>query len=465
MLLVQRRPMLTLINASPCSGGYAGGMWPYHPELLARAVPRYTSYPTAAEFTDKVGGAQLGDALSSLTRGAAVSLYAHIPFCKEICWYCGCNTHRANRTPRLRAYMEALETELDWLSLKVGGKVQLGRISFGGGSPNVLDAMRFVRLLDRILTGFAAGNPEISVELDPRTLDADWASLLGKVGASRVSLGVQTMEPQVQAAIGRIQPPEMIAKVVEMLRDNGIGSLNFDLMYGLPGQSADDLVRTLDAAVALAPDRIALFGYAHVPRLIPRQRRIDDSALPGIAERFDQAAAGYRHLVSAGMVPIGFDHFARPDDPLAAASREGRLRRNFQGFTDDPADAVFGVGATAITCLPQLLAQNEKNPGRYGMRVLAGEPAAQIGVARTMEDRERGLVIEDLLCGRTADLSGLPDDRLIELRLLPFVQAGLCRLADDRLEILPGGLPYSRVIAACFDTYRALGTKRFSNAV
>ncbi len=440
-------------------------MWPYHPELLARAVPRYTSYPTAAEFTDKVGAAQLGQALGALAPGTTASLYAHIPFCKEICWYCGCNTHRANRARRVSAYMEALDAELDWLAQKVGGKVQLQRISLGGGSPNALDAMRFVRLLDQILTSFAAGNPEISVELDPRTLDADWTILLGKVGASRVSLGVQTLEPHVQAAIGRVQPLDMIERSVEMLRANGIQSLNFDLMYGLPGQSGDDLARTLDAALALRPDRIALFGYAHVPQLIPRQRQIDDSALPGLADRFTQAANGYRQLVSAGMVPIGFDHFARADDPLAIAALEGRLRRNFQGFTDDPAEALLGVGASAITCLPQLLVQNEKNPGRYRMRVMGGQSAAELGVARSSEDCERGLVIEDLLCGRPADLSGLPDDHLLELRLMPFVRAGLCRLADDRLEILPSGLPYSRAIAACFDTYRAGGAERFSNAV
>ena len=440
-------------------------MWPYHPELLARPVPRYTSYPTAAEFTQAVGGAELATALQGLAPHSAASLYVHIPFCKAICCYCGCNTHRTNRPDRLDSYLEALDAELVWLAQRVGGTVSLDRIAFGGGSPNALDATRFVRLVDTILTSFAAGSPEISVELDPRTLEAEWAALLGKLGASRASLGVQTLEPHVQAAIGRVQPHALIKRAVRMLRENGIQSLNFDLMFGLPGQSDDDLARTIDAALALAPDRVALFGYAHVPQMIPRQRQIDSAALPDTEARFRQAANGHRRLLDAGMVQIGFDHFAQPGDPLAIAAAEGRLRRNFQGFTDDPAETLLGVGATAISCLPQLVVQNEKNPGRYRMRTLAGEPAAALGVLRTDHDRECALVIEDLLCCRTADLSGLPEDPLLEKRLAPFLQAGLCRLADDRLRITPEGLPYSRAIASTFDRYRDGSSGAFSSAV
>ncbi|MCG2842466.1 radical SAM protein [Sandaracinobacter sp. RS1-74] len=440
-------------------------MWPYHPELLERAVPRYTSYPTAAEFRDEVGAPQQVQALHALASGTPVSLYAHIPFCKEICWYCGCNTNRSNRVERVQSYLEALEAEIDWLARQVAGKVRLGRLSLGGGSPNALDPLGFVRLIGQILTLFGSEGPEISVELDPRTLDREWAGLLGKVRASRASLGVQTLEPHVMQRIGRVQPRAMIADSVAMLRDSGVTSLNFDLMYGLPGQSMDDLLRTLDSALELAPDRIALFGYAHVPALIPRQRRIDASDLPDVELRFWQAARGHQRLLAAGLEPVGFDHFAQAADPLAAAAREGRLRRNFQGFTDDPAEALLGVGATAITSLPERIVQNEKNPGRYRMRVLGGQPAGTLGVERSADDRERALVIEDLLCGRAADLSGLPGDRLSELRLTPFLEAGLCRLEDDRLQILPDGLPYSRAIAACFDRHRAATAGRFSSAV
>jgi oxygen-independent coproporphyrinogen-3 oxidase len=440
-------------------------MWPYHPQLLARAVPRYTSYPTAAEFAPAVGPPDQLLALKSLAPGTPASLYVHIPFCKDICWYCGCNTNRSNRTERVAAYLEAVETEIDWTARQVGGKVELGRISFGGGSPNALDPIGFVRLVSSIVTAFGSSAPEISVELDPRSLDAEWAALLGKVGATRASLGVQTFDPAIQARIGRIQPAETIETAVTRLRQAGVTSLNFDLMYGLPSQGQAELADTLDRTLALSPDRIALFGYAHVPQLIPRQRRIVADHLPEMAERFDQAAYGYERLVAAGYQPVGFDHFALPDDPIAVATREGRLRRNFQGFTDDQSTVLLGIGATSISSFPDLIVQTEKNPGRYRMRVLGGQPAAERGVRRTADDQERGLVIEDLLCGRTADLSGLPGDGWAELRLKPFIAAGLCQLSDDRLTISPSGLPYARAIASCFDSYRSEGAGRFSSAV
>jgi oxygen-independent coproporphyrinogen-3 oxidase len=285
------------------------------------------------------------------------------------------------------------------------------------------------------------------------------------VGATRASLGVQTFDPAIQARIGRIQPAETIETAVTRLRQAGVTSLNFDLMYGLPGQGQAELADTLDRTLALSPDRIALFGYAHVPQLIPRQRRIVADHLPEMAERFDQAAYGYERLVAAGYQPVGFDHFALPDDPIAVATREGRLRRNFQGFTDDQSTVLLGIGATSISSFPDLIVQTEKNPGRYRMRVLGGQPAAERGVRRTADDQERGLVIEDLLCGRTADLSGLPGDGWAELRLKPFIAAGLCQLSDDRLTISPSGLPYARAIASCFDSYRSEGAGRFSSAV
>lgn len=440
-------------------------MWPYHPNLLARAVPRYTSYPTAAEFSPAVGPVDHLAALKAVAPGTPASLYVHIPFCKDICWYCGCNTNRSNKVERVASYLEAVETEIDWTARQVGGKVQLNRISFGGGSPNALDPVGFVRLVSHILTAFGSSSPEISVELDPRSLDAEWADLLGKVGARRASLGVQTFDAQIQARIGRVQPAETIELAVSRLRAAGVTSLNFDLMYGLPGQDTAILLDTLNQTLALAPDRVALFGYAHVPQLIARQRRIDATDLPDTADRFDQAARGYDHLVAAGLQPIGFDHFARPDDAIAIATREGRLRRNFQGFTDDQSDVLLGVGATSISSFPDLIVQAEKNPGRYRMRVLSGQPAAERGVRRSADDQERGLVIEDLLCGRPADLSGLPLDGWAELRLKPFLTHGLCTLADDRLTLTPDGLPYARAIASCFDSYRAEGAGRFSSAV
>ena len=440
-------------------------MWPYYPELLARPVPRYTSYPTAVEFSDAVGADAQQDMLQKLAPTTNISLYAHIPFCQIICWYCGCNTHRANKPTRVTNYLDALLAELDWLAANIGDKVHLQRLSFGGGSPNSLAPADFIRLVEHIRAAFDGAEAEISVELDPRSFEGEWRRILGRLGVQRASFGVQTLEPDIQKRVGRIQPFDMIAEGTKALRDNGIRSLNFDLMYGLPGQTSAHLLRSIDAALELGPDRVALFGYAHVPQMIPRQRQIDASDLPGQKARFDQAAAGFQRLTQAGYQPIGFDHFAKPDDPLAIAARNGTLRRNFQGFTDDSSEVLLGAGATAISCLPEIILQNEKNLGVYRDAVADGRPPAALGVRRTADDRIRGHIIEELLCGRAASLTTLADRTQVEARLQPFLAMGLCRLQNDRLRIEPAALPYARAIAACFDSYRNMAETRFSNAV
>lgn len=440
-------------------------MWPYHGELLARPVPRYTSYPTAVEFSPEVGAAAQLQALAAIAPGTEISLYAHIPFCKIICWYCGCNTHRANKPQRVENYLDVLLAELDWLGAQLGGRARVGRLSFGGGSPNSLEAQDFIRLVERIRERLESPDPEISVELDPRTFDGEWRQVLGKLGVRRASFGVQTLEPDIQKRVGRIQPLQMIADGTRALRDSGIESLNFDLMYGLPGQTEAHLLRSIDAALELGPDRVALFGYAHVPQLIPRQRQIDAHDLPAQRARFDCAAAGHRRLVAAGYQPIGFDHFARPDDPIAVAARGGRLRRNFQGFTDDQSETLLGLGATAISCTPEVILQNEKNLGGYRNIVNDGAPPAALGVRRSADDRRRGGIIADILCGRVADVGGLADRAGIEAQLQPFCARGLCTLAGDELRLLPAAQPYARAIAAVFDAYRQQPAQRFSNAI
>ena len=318
-------------------------MWSYYPDLLAVPVPRYTSFPTAAEFSDRVGTADADSALRSVS--GDVSLYVHIPFCEQICWYCGCNTGAANRRQRLSSYLDALHREIALAGVRLDGRIAVRRIAFGGGSPNAIAPTDFVRLVDALTLHVALEDPVWSIEIDPRTLTEEWAQVLGWVGVSHASMGVQTFAPHLQAAIGRVQDDALIARGTEMLRGAGVTSLNFDLMYGLPGQTLADLEATLRRTVELGADRIALFGYAHVPHLIPRQRRIDGSNLPGQAERFAMAQFGYQLLTAEGYVPVGFDHFARPGDPLALAAQNGTLRRNFQGFTDDQAPALIGLGA------------------------------------------------------------------------------------------------------------------------
>ncbi len=428
-------------------------MWPYYPELLAKPVPRYTSYPTAVEFNDSCGTDEYIRALRDVPSGTALSLYVHIPYCQSICWYCGCNTGAAGKVQRLTAYLEALESEIALIGRVLGGRGKVRHIAFGGGSPNAITAIEFVRLLDRITTIFDAGIPEISVELDPRGFTSERALAMAASNVCRVSLGVQTFAPHVQAAIGRIQPLADIEKSVSALRLRGIDAINFDLMYGLPKQSLQDLDDTLALAVALKPSRISLFGYAHMPDMIPRQRRIDGENLPDAELRFAQSALGHERLTQAGYVAIGFDHFALPTDRLAIAATEGRVNRNFQGFTDDPNDVLLGFGASAISKLPGLLVQNEKNVGRYRSMIFSGQVAAVRGVAVDEEMRKRGATISSLLCQGQVDAGAarmLPQANILEI----FEEKELICWRDGNLVITEAGRPYARHIASLFDQFR-----------
>lgn len=436
-------------------------MWPYHPELLATPVPRYTSFPTAAEF-GPIDGHLLVEQLEKVT--GEISLYVHIPFCEKICHYCGCNTAAAGRRQRLETYLDALQREAALLADHLPRHVTVSRLSFGGGSPNAITPLDFARLLCCLTVHFRLASPQVSIELDPRAMSEDWAEVIASSGITRASLGVQTFSPEAQQAIGRVQPPEMIEQTTAWLRDAGVTSLNFDLMYGLPGQQWSDLEDTLARSCALGADRIALFGYAHVPHLIPRQRAIPDHDLPGLEARFDMAARGYEYLTEQGYAPVGFDHFARPDDPLAVAARNGTLRRNFQGFTDDTAPVLIGIGASAISSFPELLAQNEKNSGRYRMQLSQDRLPVANGILRSADDQARGLVIEALLCQGLAELSQALLGE-VRPRLTPFLEAGLAVLDGTRLAITPGGLPYARSMAALFDPYRQDSQRRFSSAV
>jgi oxygen-independent coproporphyrinogen-3 oxidase len=436
-------------------------MTDYYPDLLEASVPRYTSYPTAAQFTDAVGAEALAERLGSLGADTPLSLYLHIPYCHEICWYCGCNTGAAGRATRLAAYVEALEREIALVSARLGGRGVVRHIAFGGGSPNALPLVDFVRIMQQLTLCFAAGDAEIAVELDPRHLDRQWIAALGSLGVTRVNLGVQTFAPHVQEKIGRVQPQPMVEEAVAALRSAGI-AIGFDLMYGLPGQGREDLEQTLAATIALRPSRIALFGYAHMPRILPRQRRIDATELPASAERFAMAALGHERLTAAGYQAIGFDHFALPDDPIAVAAREGTLRRNFQGFTEDRAEHLIGLGTSAISMFPDLIAQNEKNAGAWRALVAQDRLTATRGVLRSEDDRRRGRIIEDILCRGRAEL---PSTALAPDTLERFTARGLAERTEGGVRLLPGGMPYARTLASSFDAYLRPAEARFSNAI
>jgi oxygen-independent coproporphyrinogen-3 oxidase len=437
-------------------------MWPYFPELLSIPVPRYTSYPTAVEFDDQIGARQQEEALAQAT--GDLSLYLHIPFCEKICWYCGCNTAAANKRSRLEAYLDALHHEIALTGARLGKGARVRRIAFGGGSPNALQPTDFVRLADALTVHMPLENPDWSVEIDPRHLTSAWGTVMAVVGVSRASLGVQTFAPHLQQAIGRIQPAEEIERATELLRRSGVTSLNYDLMYGLPGQTMADLADSIDRTIAQKADRVALFGYAHVPHIIARQKRIDATALPDQDARFAMAQFGHERFLAAGYVPVGFDHFALPGDAMARSAQDGTLRRNFQGFTEDQSDTLIGLGSTAISSFADVIIQNEKNAGRYGMIVSQDRLPGSLGVRRSGDDRQRGAVIEAILCHGKA-LVGAGWLAEMGNRLAPFVARGLARIDGDWLLLSDDALPYARSIAAQFDAYRQDSTRKFSSAV
>ena len=436
-------------------------MWTYYPELLEQPVPRYTSYPTAADFDD-IPSAAMRDALERSS--GDVSLYVHIPFCEKICFYCGCNTAAAGRRQRVGSYLTALHAEIATMSRILPGYAKVRRIAFGGGSPNAIYPSEFLDLVDALHEEFPIDDAEWSIEIDPRTMTADWARAIGAAGVTRASMGVQTFAPHCQKAIGREQSDTMIWRSTEWLRNAGVTSLNFDLMYGLPQQTMSDLEESLENTRLFGADRIALFGYAHVPHIVKRQTAIDADALPDARKRFDMARHGYEFLTTHGYDAIGFDHFALPNDPMAHAAREGTLKRNFQGFTDDRSSTLIGLGASAISVFPDLLIQNEKNSGRYRMLASQGLLTGSHGIERRARDLMVGKVIEGLLCNGRARLS--PCQLASRGSLLqPFVERELVTIEGLDLTITDDGRPYSRTIAAIFDQYRQAGQFRFSSAV
>lgn len=437
-------------------------MWPYYPDLLATPVPRYTSFPTAAEF-DALEPQALSDAIARAE--GDVSLYLHIPFCEKICFYCGCNTGASGRRQRLDSYLAALHHEIALVGALLPQSARVRRIAFGGGSPNAINPIDFVRLVHSLTLAFRLEDPVLSIELDPRTMSEDWALVIRSAGIARASLGVQTFAPHCQQAIGRVQDEALIKRTVGWLREAGVTSLNFDLMYGLPRQTPDNLRDSLERTCGLGADRVALFGYAHVPHIVPRQKAVDATDMPDQAARFAMAALGHDYLTAHGYAAVGFDHFAIAGrDPLARAAAHGSLRRNFQGFTDDGAPNLIGLGSSAISSFPGLLAQNEKNAGRYRMLTSQSLLATTRGIRRSADDQARGAVIEGLLCQGRARL----DPKLLAdtaTALEPFIERGLAAIEGDALVLSPDSLPYARTIAALFDPYRQASATRFSSAV
>jgi oxygen-independent coproporphyrinogen-3 oxidase len=405
--------------------------------------------------------------LQTLPRDATLSLYIHVPFCQELCHYCGCNTRAVRKREPVDAYAEELQKEIALLSLLAGRK--LTHLHWGGGTPSILGPRWLETISAKLATLFdLSALNEHAIELDPRRVDRPLIDALKRIGVTRASLGVQDVSDDVQRLIGRVQPFALVERAAEGLRDAGIRDLNVDLMYGLPGQTVAHVRDSAKRAAALKPQRLALFGYAHVPWFKTHQRLIDETKLPGLTDRLEQAEAAAETLSAAGYEIIGLDHFALPDDSLAVAARAKRLRRNFQGYTADEADALIGLGASAIGRLTQGFTQNAPDLAGYSRALAAGEFPIVKGLALTDDDRLRAAMIERLMCDLELDLTmfGGRDRFTAEIELLaPLVDAGLAHLEGERIVMTAEGRPYVRIAAAAFDAYLGAGQKRHSLAV
>ncbi len=443
-------------------------------ERLSSPVPRYTSYPTAPHFNESIGSEVYADWLAALTAANRLSLYAHIPYCDRLCWFCACHTKQTLRYEPVEAYLKGLHAEIAAIGSRVDRAAPVTALHFGGGSPTLLrpDDMRALKNCLEANFSFA-GDAEISVEMDPNDLDDERHDAFAEIGMTRASLGIQDFDPKVQTAINRIQTFEQTRGVVEAARARGVRSVNCDILYGLPFQTMETLAETVRAVISLSPDRIALFGYAHVPWMKKHQTMIDEAALPGILARFEQMLMAGEVLVAAGYEAVGIDHFALPADRLAVAARNGTLRRNFQGYTDDQADALIGLGASAIGQLPQGYIQNMPATGEYLRRTEEGGLAAVRGYALTEEHRARAYVIERVMCDfgfSFADVAGrFPAlASIIRGEAQAFAASdrdGLCRIENGCFQLTSAGRPFARTVAAVFDAHLASGRGRHSVAV
>lgn len=437
-----------------------------------RPVPRYTSYPTAAQFHGAVGPVEHRAWLADLA-GAASTVYLHVPFCARLCWYCACNTSAVNRPDSLDAYGRALLREID-LAAGAAPGMKVGAVQWGGGTPSQLGVTRLVEVSRRLTARFdRTDGAETSMEIDPRFCDEALVDAMAAMGVGRASLGVQDFDMGVQQAINRRQSVEDTAAAIERLRGAGIAGINIDLVYGLPHQTVETLARTLDAALALTPDRFAVFGYAHVPWMKARQRLIDTAALPATPARIAMAALVADRLVAAGYVRVGLDHYALPGDALATAAEQGRLRRSFQGYVAEAQPSVVGLGASAISSLPDGYTQNLADARRYVAMIEAGSFATARGRELTAADRLRGEVIERLMCDFAVDLGEVcrrhdaaPDIFARDIEALsPLCADGVVNRDGERLQVTERGRPLVRFVCAAFDPHLAHTDGRHSRGI
>lgn len=435
-----------------------------HELWLGKAAPRYTSYPPATSFNEDMTVAQYRQAVEAIPAQEAFSLYLHVPYCKKLCHYCACNTQPTMNHDVLSNYLHIMHREINNLSSLSASAEQrkISKLHFGGGSPNMMSEKDIGLMMGELSQRFNFGSArEISMELDPRLVTVAQAKVLKMVGITRISLGAQDFNPDVQKAIGRIQSFAQVARACFELREAGIKNINLDLMYGLPKQTPETIIDTAELAVALKPDRIALFSYAHVPQVKKHQHSLEKHGIPSLAESLALEQAARHILLESGYVAIGMDHFALPTDPMAMSLARGALRRTFQGYTDDTATHLLGLGASSISQTGDYFFQNARDAGEYRDLISREGFAVIRGLKKAEGDNFRAALIEKLMCNMEVDVEAIAAEHGQELSslnnslraLAPFEMAGVVERSGYVIKLSIQSRMAVRVVASLFDIY------------
>ena len=457
---------------------------PLSDEMLRRLDvpgPRYTSYPTADRFTEDFGPAQYRQALRLRAAGGAdlppLSLYVHIPFCEDLCYYCACNKIITKHHSRGREYLALLQQEITLHVAELGAGQALSQLHLGGGSPTFLNDEELADLMAMLRHAFGlAPGAEVSIEVDPRTASRERLRHLAALGFNRISFGIQDFDPQVQAAVHRIQSFESVRELMLEARALNFESINADLIYGLPRQTPDSFARTIDQVAELRPTRIALYAYAHLPQRFKPQRRIDGQALPSAEQRIGMLRGALAGFLGHGYVYIGMDHFALPTDALAVAKRQGRLQRNFQGYSTQPDCDLIALGVSAIGRVGATYSQNAKTLLEYSPALARGEFPVVRGLALTPDDLLRRAVIMALMCQGRVEFDSVEQAHRVDFRtafageletLAPMAAMGLVELSKDAIQVTATGWFFVRAVAMVFDrNLQAEGVQeRFSRII
>lgn len=448
-------------------------------EKYDRPGPRYTSYPTAPQFHEGFGEAEYRRAArrSHAPPARPLSIYVHIPFCRSLCYYCACNKIVTSRREKAAEYLGYLEREIALQGALFDRSRRVGQLHLGGGTPTYLDDGQLARLFEALRSAFtldASDDREFSIEVDPRTVGPDRIRFLRGLGFDRLSFGVQDFDPQVQLAVNRVQSVEQVGELLAAAREAGFRSVSVDLIYGLPLQTVESFGATLDRVVALRPDRVAAYSYAHLPDLVKGQRMIRPDDMPPPGRKFELLERTVERLTSAGYVYIGMDHFALPDDELTRARAEGTLQRNFQGYSTHAECDLIGLGVSAIGSVADTYSQNVKTLSAYTALLDEGRLPLHRGYRLTDDDKLRRDVITALMCYGRIDFERIERTHGIDFRayfaasleaLAEPVSDGLVEIHDDALVLLPQGQLMMRNVAMAFDAWLTRGAGRFSRTV